>query len=168
MDRLKIPEHLKQTLKKYRYAGLIVLVGVFLMCIPTGKETQAQATPSIQQETAPTDLSASLASILCKIEGAGKVEVLLTEARGKETLYQSDDDTAVGSDSSSTRRDTVLITDTDRNQLGLIRQINPPVYQGAVVVCQGADRASVRLAIVAAVSSVTGLGASQITVLKMK
>jgi stage III sporulation protein AG len=39
---------------------------------------------------------------------------------------------------------------------------------GAIVLCQGADVPSVRLAIVDAVSKVTGLVANQISVLKMK
>jgi len=39
---------------------------------------------------------------------------------------------------------------------------------GAVVVCQGADLAQVRLAVTNAVSSYTGLGCDKITVLKMK
>ena len=43
-----------------------------------------------------------------------------------------------------------------------------PVYKGAVVVCEGADHASVKLNIVQAVSSLTGLGSDKITVLKMK
>ena len=51
---------------------------------------------------------------------------------------------------------------------GLIRQINPPAYLGAIVVCQGADNNTVRLAIVEAVSRATGLGADKISVLKMR
>jgi stage III sporulation protein AG len=43
-----------------------------------------------------------------------------------------------------------------------------PQYLGAIVVCQGADRSDVRLAIVEAVSALTGLGADKISVLKMK
>lgn len=39
---------------------------------------------------------------------------------------------------------------------------------GAVVVCQGADLAQVRLNVTNAVSSYTGLGCDKITVLKMK
>ena len=62
----------------------------------------------------------------------------------------------------------MIITDSDRKEEGLITQVDPPVYQGAIIVCQGADRGAVRLAIVEAVSRVTGLGADRISVLKMK
>ena len=43
-----------------------------------------------------------------------------------------------------------------------------PTYQGALVVCDGAERASVRLAVTQAVSSLTGLGSNKIAVVKMK
>lgn len=43
-----------------------------------------------------------------------------------------------------------------------------PVYQGALIVCSGAGSASVRLAVVDAVADLTGLGADQISVIKMK
>ena len=70
--------------------------------------------------------------------------------------------------SSTIRRDVVLVTGADKTQTGLVRQVNPPQYLGGIVVCEGADNAGVRLAIVEAVKSVTGLGADNITVLKMK
>ena len=85
-----------------------------------------------------------------------------------KTLYQTDDSTSYSDTSNTTRIDTVTVTDDTRNQTGLIQQVIPPTYQGAIVVCQGADSPAVRLAIVEAVSKVTGLGADRISVLKMK
>ena len=61
-----------------------------------------------------------------------------------------------------------MVTGSDRSEKGLVRQINPPEYLGAVVLCQGADNAAVKLAIVEAVSKATGLSTDRITVLKMK
>ena len=43
-----------------------------------------------------------------------------------------------------------------------------PVYQGAVVVCQGAGNAAVRLAVVEAISALTGLSSDKISVVKWK
>ena len=113
-------------------------------------------------------LDESLSDILSQIKGAGNVRVLLTLQRGEETIYQTDSHTTEGSDSYSAQIDTVMITGSERGQSGLIKQINPPIYLGAIVVCQGADSPSVRLAVVEAVSKVTGLGADRISVLKMK
>ena len=50
----------------------------------------------------------------------------------------------------------------------MITQVIPASYMGAIVVCQGGDRPSVKLAIVKAVSDVTGLTSDKISVLKMK
>jgi stage III sporulation protein AG len=143
---------------KYRYALLILAVGLVLMMLPTGNHQKENVTQTVV--TQEPELEQSLSLILSRIDGAGKVEVLLTPASGKETLYQTNEN---GDDS-----DTVIITDSSRNESGLIRQVNPPVYLGAIVLCQGGDRPSVRLAIVDAVSKVTGLGADRISVLKMK
>ena len=41
-----------------------------------------------------------------------------------------------------------------------------PTYRGALVVCQGGDRADVRLAVIEAVSVLTGLSSDRITVAK--
>ena len=41
-----------------------------------------------------------------------------------------------------------------------------PTYRGALVVCQGADRAEVRLAVTEAVTALTGLTADRVTVAK--
>lgn len=165
MDQLNIREHITELYRKYRYGILVVLLGIVLMCLPSRNKIAADPAPSaVTLENEDCRLETTLASILSQIKGAGKVEVLLTEAKGAETMYQAD----TNSGSETNRQDTVIVTGSDRAQTGLVRQVNPPSYLGAIVVCQGADNAQVRLAIVQAVSSVTGLGADHITVLKMK
>ena len=165
MDRLVIREKAPDVFQKYKYVLLILLLGFILMVIPEPKgQTQAEPEP----ETEKQDAAAQLEQILCRIDGVGNVKVMLTEATGSQTLYQMDEDQSSSEDSDSWRSDTVIITDANRAQTGLVRQINPPTYLGAIVVCQGADRAAVRLAVVEAVSDVTGLGADRISVLKMK
>lgn len=165
MDQLNIRRRITELYEKYRFGVLIVLLGIVLMCIPFGKKETAEevqtATAEVMEEK---DLEKALSAILSQIKGAGKVEVLLTEATGAETVYQSDTNT--GSD--TVRQDTVIISGADRTEYGLVRQRNPPGYLGAIVVCQGADNATVKLEIIQAVSSVTGLGFDRITVLKMK
>ena len=94
--------------------------------------------------------------------------MLLTDLLKNIKVYQTNDDVSVSDGNSTTQISTVLITGADREEYGLVRQVNPPVYKGAVVVCQGADDPKVQLAIVDAVSTVTGLGADRISVLKMK
>lgn len=145
-------------LKKYQYVVLLILIGAILMLLPQKTEELPQNV-SYEINEIP-DLEIELSAILSKISGVGEADVLLTEAFGSDTIYQMD--------SAQNNSDTVIIMDRNREETGLVKQILPPVYQGAVIVCQGADSATVRLSVVAAVKSVTGLSSDCITVLKMK
>jgi len=162
MDTIALFEQGKALFRKYRYGLLVLLAGLALMAVPE-KEEPAAVTPSASQP-AKTTVGEELEAILSRIQGAGKVQVLLTEYKGQEILYQTDTDRS----ETSLRQDTVILSGTDREEGGLIRQTNPPVYLGALIVCQGGDNPRVKLAIVEAVMSVTGLKSTEITVLKMK
>ena len=153
-------------IKKYRYAIIILLIGICLMYLPF-KKNEPEIIQTVETEEA-ISINDMLSEILSSIAGAGDVKVLLTVAKGEEILYQSNASVASSETGNNTQSNTVTVTDAQRNENGLVRQINPPVYQGAIIACQGADSPSVRLAIVNAVSKVTGLGADQISVLKMK
>lgn len=166
MGWLEQGKKLTNFLYKYRYVAIIIAVGIVLMLIPSRSE-QKQQQPQQQTETECLDMGAQLSEILSQVYGAGRVEVLLTLANGETTIYQTDVDVS-NAENGSSRQDTVIITDSDRGQSGLVQRVDPPVYLGAVIVCQGADSAFVRLSIVEAVSKATGLGADKISVLKMK
>lgn len=163
MEIRNIAQKVPEWIKKYRYPILILAIGLVLMWLPgKGEQTQAPSASAPPAET--QDLASELGAILGKIEGAGKVQVMLTVAAGKTTIYQMDEDDT----GTAIRKDTVIITDSNRNQQALIQQVLPESYRGAIIVCQGADSPSVKLAIVEAVSRATGLGADNISVLKMK
>ncbi len=166
MDGRELHRRIKELFQKYRYCAVVLLAGVFLMLLPvSGKETPEETLPDHPvPEIVEADFETRLSQILSQVEGAGKVQVFLSLAAGEKTLYQTDEEQS----SENLRRDTVLVTGSDRSQFGLVQQINPPKYLGAIVLCQGADNASVRLSITQAVANATGLGTNQISVLKMK
>ncbi len=167
MDRVAVGKKILEFGQKYRYALLVLLIGLGLMLLP-GLEKSADSSDSQPvQQVKSEDISHRLEEILSQIQGAGKVQVMLTVAQGERIMYQTDEDLASG-DSGTSRWDTVIIAGADRAQAGLIQQVIPPVYRGAIIVCQGAQNAAVRLAIVEAVSNITGLGADKISVVKMK
>ena len=161
MELKKIIGQVQGLVEKYRYAVLVLLIGLALLWIPgkssIKKPTEYVMTPEVVQK----DLTAeSLVEILQTIHGAGRVKVLLSTASGEETVYQTDSD--------SDKVQTVIITDSQRSESGLVRQVNPPAYLGAIVVCEGAESPAVKFAITQAVAKITGLGTDAICVLKMK
>lgn len=161
MDLTSLREKAGQWIKKYKFVILILILGIALMLMSgtAGKkeETPVTSQPEAQQES----LDEQLSEILSNIQGAGRVQVMLTTKAGAQTVYQTDQP-------STDRQDTVIITDDNRAQSGLVQQVISPTYRGAIVLCQAADSATVCLAIKDAVSKVTGLDTSEISVLKMK
>ena len=165
-----VTQRLQTALGKYKYAAIILIVGVLLLCLP-GRNTRKQE--AVSENVSPSPVTQAmeveaLADILQSIHGAGRVRVLLSVASGERTVYQTDSDITAGKEDGSTRIETVIITDSQRNESGLVQQVNPPTYLGAIIVCDGADDPVVKLAIMQAVAKITGLHTDGICVVKMK
>jgi stage III sporulation protein AG len=160
--------------KKYKYAILIAAVGVTLMLIPGRKQETAARTA----KTADSDDVFSLEeterkmeAILGQIEGTGKLRIMLTLAAGSQVHLASDADQSLGDGMDGSRRirqEVVrLNTGSGTQEVVVVGRIYPR-YQGAVIVCQGADNAAVRLALTEAVSALTGLGSDRISIVKWR
>ena len=162
MDLLRWKEQLRKRFPSYRPVLIVLLAGILLMALPERKERQAPQPAAVTAEEK-TDLEARFSRVLSSMDGAGKVQVLLSEAAGEQILYQFDEEQREG----QRQRKTVLTGSAQRGEQGLVRQILPPRYQGAIVLCQGGNRPEVRLSIVKAVTSATGLTSDKVTVLKM-
>lgn len=168
MDIKKLQKSITTILQKYKYAAVVLAVGLILMLLPSsGGHQEIDTQTKVNFITEPT-VQEQLEEILSCIHGAGKVKVMLTENVGEETVYQCDQDQSISDTSSTVRSETVTVTDAERNESGLVCQVNPPKYLGAIVLCQGADDPTLRLAIAHAVSKITGLGTDKIAILKMK
>lgn len=169
MDFIDWKESLNSLLVKYRWAALVLAVGILLMMFP-GKKNSAekQEQPQVQVQSGVQDLQQELESLLSRMDGAGNVKLLLSVESGARNHYQTDADISGTGETSARRRETVLVTDSDRSQHGLLQRTDPPRYLGAVVLCQGADSPSVKLAVVDAVATATGLTSDKIAVWKMK
>lgn len=155
----------KKSFIKYRYPALILLVGILLMLLP-GREPTEES-PVLPDPVCET-MEEQLVRILTTVQGAGKVDVLLSVEQGEQVVYQTDQHSDISAERESINLETVLIKDSQRGDNGLIRQTNPPKYLGAVISCEGAEDPVVRLAIVNAVVAATGLTTDKVCVVKMK
>lgn len=168
MEIKQLSGKLGNILWKYRYAALILIIGMIILLIPGKKISSEIQTEEIDYSSKDIIHENSLEEVLQTIQGAGNVKIFLSIASGEEILFQNNTDLSGSGENRREQVETVLVTDSQRTQNGLIRQINPPKYLGAIVVCEGADNPAVKLAITQAVSKVTGLGTDHICVLKMK
>lgn len=110
-----------------------------------------------------------MAEVIGAIDGVGRVKVMLTLHSG-ETLALAEDSSASQGSAGDVRQERQVLTvnrGSGRQEVVVTRRMYP-VYQGAVVVCQGAGDSRVRLTVVDAVSVLTGLSSDKISVVKWK
>ena len=167
----KALSRLAEYLKKYKYALIIAAVGIVLLLLPTGHSDTAEQIPDSahSSEFSLEKEELRISKALSSMEGAGETTVILTLRSGVQTLYQTDTSTVRDSSGEYDRREeeseTVILSNGSSEQAAVVQEIYP-VYEGALVVCQGAGSAEVRLNIVSAVSALTGLPSNRITVVK--
>lgn len=168
MDSIGFFKKMRILFGKYKYAVLILALGVLLMLFPQQKQNTKLNTADQEITEEETTLSVQLEMILGKIDRVGTVKVLLSQENSEERVFQTNDSHSSSESSSNIKIDTVIISDSDRKQNGLVKKVVSPIYRGAIVVCQGGDDPAVKLAITQAVGNITGLSSDCISVLKMK
>ena len=166
-------------LERYKYPALILLAGVALVLWPGGSREAEPQTPTEVTEAAGEPGEAyrarveeELAALLSQIDGAGKVRVMLTLKTGPAARYQTDRSDAQSREgdreSRTTQEKTVIIDRGSAYDEPAIVSTAYPEFQGALIVAEGGGDPTVRYALSAAVGALLGLGADQITVVKMK
>ena len=166
MDWSEIKQNFLGTFGKYKYVILIICLGLLLMLLPSGDKEPVEMNIKDSTASKPT-ITEELSGILGQIQGVGRVRVMITEQQGSETVYQVDVDATSDTDRNTSKRETVLVSGSN-GENGLIKSVTPPVYLGAIIVCQGGDDPVIKLAVSQAVSAVTGISTDRISVLKMK
>ncbi|MGM9616955.1 hypothetical protein [Butyricicoccus sp.] len=162
---------------RYKYFLAVIAVGVLLLLsakVPASEPAKEEGT----QTEAAFDLKTfqqSVADSLAQIEGAGRVEVLLSLEAGEESVYASDvsqssQSTGGSSDSTSeTYQSTMsILSDGSYGETPVLIKSKYPTFRGAVILCEGADSDTVRLQIVQAVSALCGISSDHISISKLK
>lgn len=161
-----------QVVERYKFVFLVMLVGLVLLTLPDwSTETIAQEEGSATGTEVLFDLEETeqkLAYTLSQIEGVGEVSVMLTVKSGTQQILAQDTTYAQGEQSREESQSTLVIsTGSGIEETVAIQQIYPQ-FQGALVVCEGANQSSIRLALIEAVSALTGLGSDKISICKGK
>ena len=140
------------------------------LLLPGGKKTtqKSNAAASAAQTDYAAETERRLTQMLQQIAGAGQVSVMLTLETGERVEYQTDVQASSDGAQSSESRKTVILSEGSSYDKAAVAATTYPRFQGALIVCEGADSAAVRLRLLEAVSAVTGLSTDRITVVKMR
>ena len=161
-------EKLISYVKKYKYVALVVLVGVVLMLLPSGKgEQQDTVEPvNVSEGYSLAETERRMEQVLGRIRGVGQVQVMLTLKSGSSLQLAENRSDSLRDTEARQERDVVTLNRGSGYEDVVVTEQTYPVYQGAVVVCKGADSSAVRLAITETVQALTGLASDRIQVVK--
>lgn len=146
--------------KEGKYVLCIFLLGAILLLLPkcSGGE-KAERTEATEQITPPafelSEQERRLSEAVSSIAGAGRAQVVLS-VRG-----------SVGRELAAEDGETLIVSTGGGAQAPVELRFIYPEYQGALVLCEGAEDPQVRLAVTEAVRAVTGLGTDRISVARL-
>lgn len=186
MDGRGLFARLRSALKKGRKREYVIYIGlaavavlVYAMTInsdgkasPQGDRAGIVGESSSDSFATERELEERLEAILSKINGAGKVEVMITFDTTEEkvpALSSSVQSSSFEDGGTLNRNETstpATISKSGSNEPIVLTQIYPKV-RGVIVLAQGADEISVKLDLQYAVMAVLGVEADYIEVFKM-
>ena len=151
-------------LDRYKYVLLVVALGALLLLWPAGGGGEEEGVSPRDQPQSLRETEAAMEEILGRIQGVGRVDVMLTLQSGSELVLAEDASLRYsGSTEAPTdyqRTSEPVVADGSV----VVRQERYPQYRGALVVCDGGGSDGVRLRVMEAVAALTGLGSDRIAV----
>lgn len=164
----------RAALAKYKYVLIVLLAGLVCLAWPERETappalTEEAEEPSERQEV--RQLQEEMEAILGRIQGVGELRLMLTLDRSASKALAQDGtlsysgEPAAPEDYSRSTSNLVLSRSGSGDSVVVIHETYPQ-FRGALVVCQGGGDPAVRLAVIEAVSALTGLGSDRISVVK--
>jgi stage III sporulation protein AG len=174
-----------ETKKKIQYMAILLLIVVILaiyFATAGGNAKKQQdngatgAAPAV--DTSGNTMEEQLKRTLSQIDGAGRVEVMITYESSSEivpaisvdkqtsTTTQSGDSGTSTTNTENTQSEVVTIGGSNGNSALVIKE-NSPEIRGVIVVAQGADDIFVKLNLLKAVQTLLKVSPDQVDVYKM-
>jgi stage III sporulation protein AG len=169
------------TKKKIQYVAVLLLAIIILTIYFSSFKSSAPDTAAPETSKAAVgydDLEERLEKILSKIEGAGKVDVMITYESTPEKVpalsvdKQTSTSTDIGENGTNTtnientQSDVVTVNGGNGNDAFILRE-NTPKIMGVIVIAEGADNITVKLDLLRAVETVLNVSPDRVDVYKM-
>lgn len=170
-------QKIKNSIGKEKLIGLVAVLGLSAMVLLLFSECGENEIKKVQKteneaQQYRTELEEELQSLLSCIDGAGRVEVMVTLQGSYEYVYalenKNSSDSSQSETSSGLREEnesSYIIVDTEEGEKALIRtELSPPIA-GVVVVCEGAGDEVVCERIILAVTTALDISSKRVCVI---
>lgn len=145
-------------------AGMLLIL-VSEIAAPAEKQTCREMTSEDPYEDYIAYTEKRLADILGKIDGVGRVSVMVTAQGTQENIYEQEvKESSSGEKGSRQSENSVVIVQNDGNREALVRKTVNPELNGVIVVCEGGNSSRIKEKICCAVSVSLGIETSRIYV----
>ena len=158
-------------LKRCKYVALTAALGIVLLLLPGGNEKKQEGgAPDAVEDFDRAALQEEMEEILSSLDGVGHLKLMLTVDGG--SAYELARDEAQtqkrGGENTGerTQKSETVVLGSGASAGVVVTRSRFPAFIGALVVCEGGDRAEVRLRVTQAVAALTGLSSERITVVK--
>ena len=158
-------------LKRCKYVALTAVLGIVLLLLPGGNEKKQEGgAPDAAEDFDRTALQEEMEEILSSLDGVGHLKLMLTVDGGSayelardeaQTQKRSGENTG-----ERTQKSETVVLGSGASAEVVVTRSRFPAFIGALVVCEGGDRAEVRLRVTQAVAALTGLSTEKITVVQ--
>ncbi|MBQ9982633.1 MAG: hypothetical protein IJP18_08700 [Oscillospiraceae bacterium] len=178
--KLKIPDSIKNKFSGIKNVKLLVVLGfagMFMILVSefigsdkNNDEKKLHDASSVVSEYA-DDMEVKLEKILGKIEGVGKVSVMITVDGTEEYIYAKEEKASISqnNDNKNTESENKYVfVQKEGNKEALLKKVINPDISGVVVVCEGGGVSSVREKVCNAVSVSLGIPTNRIYVDSLK
>lgn len=181
-EKQNVNEKLKSFTSK-KHGNLIFVLGICGMALlllsellphGTSSSQKASSGSSFDADTYAVSVQKELCELLGKIQGVGRVEVMLTLESTTQSVYATAEKTQSsenGSSEQSTNQQSYendyVLVDGENGKEALVQQVDMPAVRGVVVICDGGDDSATVCRVTEAVGVVLGVSTNRICVTKM-
>ncbi len=166
-------------IKKNIHLLILLIVGLVLLVFGSNsfntKETQEVMSSEQSTNTTVTEYEEKLAKLISQVDGAGRVEVMVTLESKGETVYaktetgdeQIENDSGETSSRSGYSTEYIIVEDENGNKTALVENEYEPAILGVAVLCEGGGDTSIISDITELVKVVMGISSNHIFVGKL-
>jgi len=149
--------------KKALFIVAIAIVGMLLILFSGGSKTETEIAKGEYESEFSKDYEEKLQRLISKIEGVGKVSVMITYESGEENVFASDKEESFRNGEQKIKNDYIIV-DGDKGETGLkIKSVYPEI-KGVAVVCSGASDPVIKERIISVVSALFDISTKNISV----